>query len=105
LIAKAYWEDVDMDVMLGLPRSPRNKDSVVVVVDPFYKMTHFVPCSKTLNAINIADLYFKKIVILCRIPKNNNFGSRFQVYESFLAYILEETWNSSSIQNNLSSTN
>jgi hypothetical protein len=35
LIAKAYWEDVDMDVMLGLPRSPRNKDSVVVVVDPF----------------------------------------------------------------------
>lgn len=32
-------------------------------------MTHFVPCTKTLDATNVADLYFKEIVKLHGIPK------------------------------------
>jgi len=41
----------------------------MVVVDRFSKMTHFVPYSKTFDATNIVDLYFKKIVRLYDIPK------------------------------------
>ncbi|GJV06738.1 putative gag-pol polyprotein [Tanacetum coccineum] len=50
-------------ILSGLPHQ-RQKDSIMVVVDRFSKMAHFVACHTTYDVVQIANLYFKEIVRL-----------------------------------------
>lgn len=47
----------------------RESDSIIEMVDRFSKMAHLIPCSKTLDALKIATLFFKEIARLHCIPK------------------------------------
>ena len=52
-----------------MSRSFRKHDSILVVVDRFSKMAHFLPCSKTFDASKITKLCFDEIIKLYGLPK------------------------------------
>ena len=44
--------------------------TIIVVVDRFSKMAHFIPCSKTTDAAHVAHLCLRGIVCLYGLPKS-----------------------------------
>ena len=58
-----------MDFITGLPKSKKQNDSISVVIDNFSEASHFIPVKSTYKAMNIADIFLKKIFRLHGIPK------------------------------------
>jgi hypothetical protein len=53
------WEVVTMDFITKLPRTNKQHDSIMVVVDKLTKSTHFIPVKLTHKASKIVDVYMK----------------------------------------------
>jgi hypothetical protein len=63
------WEVVTMDFITGLPRTSKQHDSIMVVVDKITKVAHFIPLKTTHKATDVANIFFKEVARLHGIPK------------------------------------
>jgi hypothetical protein len=59
-----------MDFILGFPKTQRDHDLVLVVVDKFSNMEYFIPWKKTSDATHVVVLFFQEIVRLYGLPKS-----------------------------------
>ncbi|WVZ52440.1 hypothetical protein U9M48_003495 [Paspalum notatum var. saurae] len=77
------WDDITMDFVVGLPRTPKGKDAIWVIVDRLSKVAHFIPYRSTNSASDLAPIYVREIVRLHRVPKtiisdrDSKFNSKF----------------------------
>ena len=56
-----------MDFITNLPRV-NDHDTVLVIIDRFLKMAHFVSYSKTISGEETSDLFLKNVVPLHGLP-------------------------------------
>nr|GFA27655.1 putative reverse transcriptase domain-containing protein [Tanacetum cinerariifolium] len=79
------WENVTMDFVIGLLRTPSGCDLIWVIVDRLTKSAHFLPKKKTDSIEKLAELYLKEIVCKYGVPvlvisdRDSLFTSRFWV--------------------------
>nr|GEZ99206.1 putative reverse transcriptase domain-containing protein [Tanacetum cinerariifolium] len=84
-ISEWKWENVTMDFMTGLPRTPSGYDSIWVIVDQLTKSAYFLPKKKTDSIKKLVELYLKEIVCNHGVPmsvisdRDSLFKSRFWI--------------------------
>jgi hypothetical protein len=61
-ITERKWEDICMDLIVGLPRTPHGYNSRWVIVDHLTKSNHFIPVATTYSVNQYAELYIAHIV-------------------------------------------
>ena len=77
------WEVVTMDFIIGFPRTSKQHDAIMVVVDKLTKASHFIPMKVTPKETNVVDIDMRKVSCLHGIPKtivsdrDPNFTSKF----------------------------
>nr|ABA94769.1 retrotransposon protein, putative, Ty3-gypsy subclass [Oryza sativa Japonica Group] len=84
------WEEIGMDFITGLPRTPNGYDSIWVIVDRLTKSAHFVPVKTSYDGKKLAELYMTHVVCRFGCPKKivsdrgTQFTSRFwkQLHEA-----------------------
>jgi len=64
------WEHISMDFVVGLPRSPRGRDAIWVLIDRLTKSAHFIPMKTTNSASELVPLYMKEVLRLHGVPKS-----------------------------------
>jgi transposase InsO family protein len=72
-IPDSIWEDISMDMITDLPQSTiegKEHDSILVVIDRFSKMAHYLPTRKDLDARGLANLFLREIIRLHGPPKS-----------------------------------
>jgi hypothetical protein len=50
-----------MDFITGFPRTDKQHDSIMVVVDKLMKTAHFIPLKTTHKEANVANIYMMEV--------------------------------------------
>jgi hypothetical protein len=68
-ILKWKWEVLTMDFITKVPRTSKQHDFIMVVVDKLTKAAHFIPVKLIHKEANIVDVYMREITRLHGIRK------------------------------------
>ncbi|KAD5960467.1 hypothetical protein E3N88_11939 [Mikania micrantha] len=77
------WEQISMDFITKLPRTPRGYDSIWVIVDRLTKSAHFLPIREDYKMEKLSTLYINEIIARHGTPtsiisdRDSRFTSRF----------------------------
>ncbi|WVZ90413.1 hypothetical protein U9M48_036718 [Paspalum notatum var. saurae] len=77
------WDEIGMDFVTGLPKTPKGNDAVWVIVDRLTKTAHFLPVRTNYKGARLAKLYIENIVKLHGVPsrivsdRGTQFTSKF----------------------------
>ncbi|KAJ9558488.1 hypothetical protein OSB04_013102 [Centaurea solstitialis] len=77
------WEQITMDLITKLPKTPQGFDAIWVIVDCLTKSAHFLPIQESSSADKLADIFVWEIVRLHGVPvsivsdRDTRFTSRF----------------------------
>jgi IS30 family transposase len=63
------WEEIEIDFIVGLPRTQAGYDLVWVIVDRLTKVAHFILVKTTYLGAKLAELYMSRVVCLHGVPK------------------------------------
>jgi hypothetical protein len=81
------WYSLSMDFITDLPES-QSYDAILVIVDRFSKMAHFIPCTKTTSTYDLAQMFIKEIIRIHGLPYDitSDRGPQFvsQLWKSIL---------------------
>ncbi|KAI3716371.1 hypothetical protein L6452_23661 [Arctium lappa] len=64
------WDEITMDLVTGLPRSPKGHDAIWVIVDRLTKSAYFLPIKETYSLEKLARLYIDEIVTRHGVPSS-----------------------------------
>jgi hypothetical protein len=63
------WEVVTMDFIIKFPRTAKQHDYIMVVVENLTKDSHFIPVKSTHKEANIVEIYMQENAKLHGVPK------------------------------------
>jgi hypothetical protein len=75
-----------MDFIMGLPKSTKQNDAIMVVVEKLRNDSHFIPIKSTCKEIYISSIFMKEIFRMHGVPKeiisdqDTKFTSNFWKY-------------------------
>ena len=58
-----------MEFIMGFPRTVRQHDSIMVVVEKLTKVAHFIPVKSTFSASDVAQVFIRDVVKLHGVLK------------------------------------
>ncbi|GJP61895.1 hypothetical protein CLOP_g19014 [Closterium sp. NIES-67] len=70
------WQVVSLDFITGLPPTTSGHDAILVVIDTFSKMGHFIPTQTTARTEETAQLFVRYIISQHGIP-TSKFSIRY----------------------------
>jgi hypothetical protein len=73
-------EEIGIDFITGLSRTPKGHDSIWVIVDRQTKVAHFIPVKTTYKGSQLVELYMTRIVCLHGVPKKIVLDKKITVY-------------------------
>jgi hypothetical protein len=90
------WEVVTMDFITKFPRTSKQHDVIMVVVDKLTKAANFILIKVTHKATNVFDIYMREVPRLHGIPEKIVFIQRVRnkVLEGFIqrVYFASKFW-------------